>query len=229
MLDGMQRERYPIKRSRFSSHGQLLRLLGTGHRRRLIDVGCAQGELSRGLLDQGWDVLGVEPDHDDAARARAKGVRVICETFGDCLDELPRVADVVLFADVLEHLAQPEEALVSTKRLLKPGGAVVASIPNIAHIAVRLQLLSGSFSYTDRGPLDRTHLRFFTKKTVRQLFSSAGYEVQSIQVTPAPIEIAARAIGIQRIPRIIDVANWGSSVVWPGGLAYQFLIKAQPL
>lgn len=220
--------RYPVKVGHYSSHAQLLRLLGEGRGRSLLDVGCAQGEIANGLARQGWSVVGVEPDQRDAAVARQQGLRVVDGYLSDVLEDIGQTFDVVLYADVLEHMSDPIGALKQTKQLLNPQGMVVASIPNIAHLAVRLQLMAGSFTYTDRGPLDRTHLRFFTRRTVRQLFEDANYRVLSEQVTPAPIELAAAAVGIKRVPRALEVANWTSAVTWPSGLAYQFLLLAQP-
>jgi len=220
--------RYPVKVGHYSSHEQLLRLLGDGRGRSLLDVGCAQGEIAIGLAQQGWSVVGVEPDQVDAEVARERGLQVVDGYLSDALERMDQTFDVVLYADVLEHMSDPVGALQQTKQLLNPQGVVVASIPNIAHLAVRLQLMAGLFTYTDRGPLDRTHLRFFTRRTVRQLFEEADYLVLSEQVTPAPIELAAAAVGIERVPRVLESANWISAVTWPSGLAYQFLLLAKP-
>lgn len=221
--------RYPIKPGLYSSHQQLLRLLGQGGGRSLLDVGCAQGAVASGLQKQGWSVVGVEPDPFDADEARKLGFPVITGYMEDVLEAAVDRYDVVLFADVLEHMACPEDALRDARRLLKPDGFVVASIPNVAHLAVRLQLLMGSFTYTDRGPLDRTHLRFYTRKTVEKLFTESGYEVLSRQVTPAPLEVAANAVGLKETPRMLDEINRLSALTWPAGLAYQFLLLAQPV
>ena len=228
MSDKRLESRYPVKIGHYSSHAQLLRLLGEGRGRSLLDVGCAQGEIAAGLARQGWSVVGVEPDQGDAAVAREKGLRVVHGYLSDVLEHIDQTFHVVLYADVLEHMSDPVDALKQTNQLLNSQGMVVASIPNIAHLAVRLQLMAGSFTYTDRGPLDRTHLRFFTRRTVRRLFKDANYRVLAEQVTPAPIELAAAAVGIKRVPRAIETANWTSAVTWPSGLAYQFLLLAQP-
>ena len=221
--------RYPMKPGFYSSHQQLLRLLGQGGGRSLLDVGCAQGVVASGLKKQGWSVVGVEPDPFDADEARKLGVRVITGYMEDVFETSADHYDIVLFADVLEHMAFPEDALRDARRLLKPDGFVVASIPNVAHLAVRLQLLMGSFTYTDRGPLDRTHLRFYTRQTVEKLFTDSGYAVLSRQVTPAPLEVAANAVGLRETPRMLDEVNRLSALAWPAGLAYQFLLLAQPV
>ena len=85
--------------------------------------------------------------------------------------------DVVLFLDVLEHLAHPEEVLIAARGWLRPRGIVLCSIPNVAHWRVRLSLLRGRFDYEDVGLLDRTHLRWYTRRTARELVAGAGYQI----------------------------------------------------
>ena len=79
--------------------------------------------------------------------------------------------------DILEHLVRPERLLQDCREVLTPKGAVVISVPNVANIAVRLMLLFGRFDYTERGILDKTHLRFFTRKAARAMLRGNGYKV----------------------------------------------------
>jgi SAM-dependent methyltransferase len=83
--------------------------------------------------------------------------------------------DAILFADVLEHLRDPAAVLRRVRPFVADGGAVVASIPNVAHASVRLSLLAGSFRYREQGLLDESHLRFFTREGVQDLFEGSGY------------------------------------------------------
>jgi hypothetical protein len=85
--------------------------------------------------------------------------------------------DAIIFADVLEHLRDPGEVLRKTVKLLSNEGAIVASIPNIAHSSMRLGLLNGEFRYRPYGLLDDTHLRFFTRDTIEELFDKAGLKI----------------------------------------------------
>jgi hypothetical protein len=95
----------------------------------------------------------------------------------------------VLCLDVLEHLVDPLDALRRLSQLLTPTGIVVASIPNVTHAAVRLQLMEGSFRYTDTGLLDRTHLRFFDREEVAALFDSADLTtLERLEVRREPHE-----------------------------------------
>lgn len=85
--------------------------------------------------------------------------------------------DAILFLDVLEHLARPDRVLRDAHSLLKPGGVVLCSIPNVAHWRMRLMLLRGRWDYTESGLMDRTHLRWYTRRTARDLVAGAGYEI----------------------------------------------------
>jgi 2-polyprenyl-3-methyl-5-hydroxy-6-metoxy-1,4-benzoquinol methylase len=92
--------------------------------------------------------------------------------------------DVLLLLDVLEHLRDPWTRLTELRTLLTPTGVVIASIPNVRNIKVlRPLLVSGEWQYQSSGILDRTHLRFFTRRTVLELFAGAGYEIQTITPT----------------------------------------------
>ena len=89
--------------------------------------------------------------------------------------------DCVIFADVLEHLVDPWAAVRQAREMLAPGGALVVSIPNVLHHAVVKDLLRGRFDYRDAGVLDRTHLRFFTAATARELVEQAGFRVERME------------------------------------------------
>jgi SAM-dependent methyltransferase len=91
--------------------------------------------------------------------------------------------DVIVFADVLEHVADPGNLLQLARRALLPRGRVIASVPNVAHWSVRIDLLRGRFNYEVFGIRDSTHLRWFTAETVRSLFESTGLHVISLQHT----------------------------------------------
>src|SRR5207249_3528300 len=124
----------------------------------------------------GCTVTGIEVQSTAAEVARESADRVIVADAEE-LDYAQVFAserfDVILFADVLEHLRDPELVLRRVRRLLEPRGSIVASIPNVAHGSVRVALLGGEFRYTPNGLLDDTHLRFFTKDSVLALFEDA--------------------------------------------------------
>ena len=159
----------------------------------VLDVGTADGHpVVAGLKARGCRVWGIEIDEAAAATAAPMCEQMVvgnveqldlAVAFGE------RRFDVVLCLDVLEHLVEPLDALRRLAALLTPTGILVASIPNVTHAAVRLQLLQGGFRYTDTGLLDRTHVRFFDNEQVGALFADAGMTVlERLEVRREPHE-----------------------------------------
>ncbi len=171
-----------------SSLKKMLRLVG--EEKRVIDFGCATGYFSQLLNQRGCSVTGVEINADAAKVAQQYCEQVIVADldFVSVTELLTAQSfDVAVFGDVLEHLRNPWKLLEETRQLLKPEGYVVASIPNIAHGAIRLALLQGRFDYMELGLLDNTHLRFFTRQSVEDLFEKSGYFVEIIDRTKLPV------------------------------------------
>jgi len=100
---------------------------------------------------------------------------------------------------------------------------VIVSVPNVAHLWVRLSLLAGRFHYTDRGILDRTHLRFFTRRTLLELLRAAGLTVVELAVTPVPLPLVVPPRWHGRWLPHVHALSAGAARGWPGGLAYQFV------
>ncbi|MEI2582266.1 methyltransferase domain-containing protein [Scytonema sp. PRP1] len=168
-----------------------------GENKLVIDFGCATGYLAQLLTKKGCRVTGVEVNSKAGKIAEQYCEQVIVADldFVSLCDILPEQAfDVAVFGDVLEHLRDPWRVLEQTRRLLKPEGYVVASIPNIAHGAIRLAFLQGQFEYAEVGILDNTHLRFFTSKTVEELFEQAGYIIDVVERTKLPIFSASNLV-----------------------------------
>lgn len=207
-----------------NTHARVLRAVGQD--KRVLDVGCATGYLSEHLVrEQGCDVVCLEPDPAAAAAATARlGGRVVVGG----AELLPTFAagsfDVVLYADVLEHLTDPAAALRDTRRLLAPGGCVVVSLPNVAHADVRLLLLSGQFPYQRTGLLDSTHLRFFTRHTIPALFTRSGYWMADMVATTIPVGRTELGADLSLIPSTVLDAVLAD----PHAQDYQYVIRAEP-
>jgi methionine biosynthesis protein MetW len=151
---------------------------------RVLDVGCGTASVSRIIADtRDAKIIGIEPNSCRAAAARARGLEVYQGLFMPEVVQLLEPFDVVVFADVLEHVADPGALLQLAQRALLPYGRVIASVPNVAHWSVRMDLLRGRFNYEPVGIRDSTHLRWFTADTVRSLFESNGLRVISLQHT----------------------------------------------
>jgi len=171
-----------------SSYGRILELIP--EQARIVDFGCGPGNLARFLTQRGCSVVGVEMNPDSAAIAREYCEDVIVSDLdaGSLLELFPSDRfDIAIFADILEHLRDPWRLLRETHQILRAGGCVIASIPNVAHGAVRLAMLKGKFDYQPLGIMDDTHLRFFTRKTVDELFDACGFAIEETRRTYVPI------------------------------------------
>jgi 2-polyprenyl-3-methyl-5-hydroxy-6-metoxy-1,4-benzoquinol methylase len=208
-----------------SAHMLVVELVPEGAR--VLDVGCATGYLAEAIAQRRSSrVTGIEVSPMAAERAREHCERVIVgdvETL-DLEAELGEERfDVVIFADVLEHLRDPGQILGHIRPFVADGGSVVASIPNIAHGSVRLALLGGEFRYRAQGLLDDTHLRFFTREGIQDLFEEAGFLVahwrrRRIDVRDAEIEVPGA------VPK--EAQAWVASD--PDASTYQFVVRAVP-
>ena len=148
---------------------------------RVLEVGCAGGELGRLLRTRGHHVTGIElvPEMAERARQWLDAVETAdIETVGFPFP--PASFDAVILADVLEHLIDPWRVLREATGVLADDGVVVASIPNVQNLDVLRRLLRGRWEYRERGILDRGHLRFFTLHTIRDLFAQAGLTLEHV-------------------------------------------------
>jgi 2-polyprenyl-3-methyl-5-hydroxy-6-metoxy-1,4-benzoquinol methylase len=136
--------------------------------------------------------------------------------------------DRVLLLDVLEHLVRPEQLLAQAKAALNGNGCLVVSLPNVAHLAVRLNLLLGRFNYAERGILDRTHLRFFTRKTARRFLEENGFEILEARATVTPIELVFGLAPSKPLMRALNAFHAILTALLPGLMGYQFVFLARP-
>lgn len=160
----------------------------------ILEVGCSTGYFGSALKAAGHTVWGIEPNQASASLASQNLDQVFVGLVEDFIKTYPdKKFDVITFGDVLEHIAEPSEVLNQCHSLLVEGGAIVASVPNVAHIAIRAMLLEGRWEYGDLGILDRTHLRFFTKQTIEELFYDSQFAVVEISGVKLAAEAAAGA------------------------------------
>lgn len=170
-----------------SSHQQIATLIRRWARQPILDVGAAQGFLGQLLEGSGLSIDAVEPNSAWAAGAAPYYRQVWPLT----VEQAPLPAGVyrvVVCADVLEHTADPVAVLRHLRTVATQDALFVVSLPNVAHIAVRLLLLFGQFPRMERGVLDRTHLHFYTRRTMRALFSEAGLETVRVRPTGFPLD-----------------------------------------
>ena len=151
---------------------------------RILELGCANGRFAAGIKErQVAEIWGVEINPEAAARAAHRLDRVIQSDIHSALEKLPfAYFDCVVCNDILEHLPDPETILEKLRKYITPTGVIVASIPNIRYLPVLFELLvMKDFKYRNRGVLDNTHLRFFTRKSIQRLFMNSGYELLKMQ------------------------------------------------
>ena len=150
---------------------------------RVLDVGCGRGNFGALLKkNRAVEVWGLEPVAAAATEAATKLDRVVEGIFTLDTDLPTAHFDAVFFNDVLEHLMDPAEALQVAAKLLKPGGVIIASVPNIRHFQAMWEIVvRGEWRYRDSGIFDRTHLRFFTQKSILALFAESGCAVEKIE------------------------------------------------
>ena len=214
---------YQLKSDPHSSHAVILGRLGEGRGRRALDVGAADGFLAELLTRQGWQVTALERDPTQAAKARGRCHEVILADLDDAAPRLEGVFDAIVYGDVLEHLSDPLPVLVALNRRLAPGGLVIVSVPNVAHLWVRLSLLLGRWDYADRGILDRTHLRFFTRRSFVRFLGEAGLDVEELVATPVPLPLVVPPRFHGGLLDAVHGLSAGAARAWKGGLGYQLV------
>src|SRR5207248_8044297 len=152
--------------------------------RRILDVGCAEGGFARSLraarTGSQLEIVGVESCETAAEIATTAVDRLFVGNIEKLELGHESYFDCVIFADVLEHLYDPWKMLRRARTLLQHNGTVVASIPNVQHWSVLANLFRGHWEYTEYGIMDRTHLRFFTKRSISDLFTSTGFKIHMI-------------------------------------------------
>jgi 2-polyprenyl-3-methyl-5-hydroxy-6-metoxy-1,4-benzoquinol methylase len=163
---------------RYGTHEVVLRQVPLGAA--VLDVGCATGYLAEPLRARGCRVWGLDRNAEAVAEAAPfyEDVRVLDLEQCDALPWPDASFDVALCADVIEHLRDPERGLRLVSRCLAPGGLLIVSLPNVAHVSVRVPLAFGRFEYGPSGILDATHARLFTFRSAQALVESSGYRIE---------------------------------------------------
>jgi 2-polyprenyl-3-methyl-5-hydroxy-6-metoxy-1,4-benzoquinol methylase len=177
------REKYDSQ----SSHQQIVRIVKRIQKAPILDVGSAQGMLGQGLLGTGLTIDAIEPDARWAQAAQSF-YRTVYNSTIESFCILPSHYRVIVCADVLEHLADPATALLRLRQSAGGDATFIISVPNTAHLSIRLLLLAGFFPRMESGILDKTHLQFFTRKTALAMLSRCGLTVREVHATPVPLE-----------------------------------------
>ncbi len=218
---------YHDKPSRWSSHSRIVaRLENLPAQSKVLDVGTATGTLARMCQKNPLRFFGVESNAHWAQIASPFYEKIRVQSIDVVDEEFLRGYKAVILGDVLEHLAAPEAVLQKLVNLQSRDSVIIISVPNIANLWIRLNLFFGRFDYTERGILDRTHLRFFTCKTLLAMIKNAGLEIVSIQATPIPLELVS--VFFATPPgKAFHAALARLTYLLPTLLGYQFIVEAK--
>lgn len=219
---------YLDKPNIWSSHSLIVnRLSSIPAGTKVLDIGTATGVIGRMCQGLGLKFEGIELNPEWADKARPYYETIVVGTLETCTDQFLSRHEVVICGDVLEHMANPQLALGRLSNLQPNGCLFIISVPNIANIWIRLNLLFGRFDYTPRGILDCTHLRFFARKTLIQLIESAGLTIEKVNATPIPLELISPFFENNPLGHLIYRIMKVITDVFPTLFGYQFFVVAR--
>jgi glycosyltransferase involved in cell wall biosynthesis len=221
-------DRYPIKLDKYSSHMRIIDIIsnlgriGSGC---ALDVGCGSSFIAHNIKKIGYTVTGI--DINDSIKSRE-----VCDYFirHDLSTGLPfernRKFDLIIFADILEHLNNPEHVLLQARNILNEDGRAIASTGNLAHIYNRISLLLGFFTYKEKGILDKTHARLFTINTFKKIFKDCGFNILNVKFCPIPFEL----IFFKKMHKISNFLSWINMLaikISPALFSYQIIFLCE--
>jgi 2-polyprenyl-3-methyl-5-hydroxy-6-metoxy-1,4-benzoquinol methylase len=219
---------YPIKHSPHSSHTYAIELAGSRHK--VLDVGCGKGFLAEEFVKNGNEVTGIDilsPSEVLPSLQRYYQAD-LDNSIATVVEQLPRDGfDRVMLLDVLEHIPTCDRLLRECRPALKPNGVAIISVPNIANIWVRWMLLIGRFTYAERGILDRTHVRFFTRKSARAFVEQNGYKISEERCTSIPLELVIGWSPRNPVMRLLYDLLALATRLMPGLFGYQIMFTAR--
>jgi 2-polyprenyl-3-methyl-5-hydroxy-6-metoxy-1,4-benzoquinol methylase len=216
---------YPLKLYPFSSHKTVIDILNAKENQRILDIGCGDGLFAEHINKNNY-LAGV--DFVPTSENIKKNFKSYFQF--DLNEGLPEEIkngskyDYILMLDILEHLVDYDKIIEQAKILLSGNGKIIISLPNIANIYVRLNLLFGRFPYSDKGILDRTHLRFFTLGAIKKLVHKHNLDTVKIKVTPIPIIEVLPNFLKNNFGKFMNLMLYIKSVVLKRLFGYQFIV-----
>jgi len=214
----------PDERTSLSVLASLVRNQAT-----VLDLGCGSGALGEHLSEtRGCTLDGVTLSEAEAVHARPHYRRVVVDNLESC-DLVATFAgiryDFIVCADVLEHLSRPEKVLQACRQLLQPDGQLLISVPNAGYSGLIAELLEGEFLYREEGLLDRTHLRFFTRRSLARFLGEQRWAIDSIDTIARELPESEFHVAFDSLPPSVARHLLGA----PDALTYQFICVAHPV
>lgn len=221
-----QRYQYAIDLQGDSTANKVLNFVG--HGKKVLELGCGPGAMTRVMrerLDCQVSALEIDPELAQLAEPYCEKLYLAdLETFDFASTFANQRFDVAIAADVLEHLKDPWACLRQVREVLQPDGCLIVSIPNVAHNAIIAQLLAGRFPYQDKGLLDYTHLRFFTRRDIEALLLETGFLPQAWQRNIVPEHKTEFGASWSALPEPLQAALAHAE----DGQVYQYIVQARP-
>jgi methionine biosynthesis protein MetW len=227
MTDKRHNYEYAVDTTSQTGPANVVRLVGQG--KRVLEIGCGPGSITKILAEQGdCKVTGLELDSEAIKKVEQYCVKVMQADLNS--SEWPQLLkddkfDVVVAADVLEHLYDPWKSLQRMVPLINDKGYIVISLPHVGHAAVASCLINGDFDYRDWGLLDRTHIRFFGLKNIEDLFAQANLKIIEAKYVTKPPEETEFAAGWAKLPNNVKIALMSAK----HAQVYQVVVKAVPI
>jgi glycosyltransferase involved in cell wall biosynthesis len=226
-VSSAETDTYALKED-YGSHAVLLRWLSDRPSSRVLDAGCFDGRFADLARQLGHHVTGLD-------RQKVDGVAQRVDAFieADLNDPLPLALhgafDIVVAGDILEHVVEPHSLLDGLVQALRPGGEILVSVPNFGHWYPRGRTVMGKFDYDQRGPLDRGHIRFFTRDSIESLITSCGLRItdRATVGTPFDMLVAGGTALRERVASGAARTDRLATRVWPRMFGYQFLYRLE--
>ena len=195
----------------------------------LIEVGCSSGAMAREFkkIVPNCNYLGIEIDPAYARLAERHCDETLVldiENADDTFWKANADRDCWIFGDSLEHLRDPWDILRKVRKVMPPDASVVACIPNAQHWTMQLRLNIGEFRYEESGLLDKTHLRFFTRQTIFEMFDNTGFRI--IEALPRIFPEPMRERFLPAIEQFARLAEADPQTAVADALPLQYVVKA---
>ncbi len=227
-VQSVESDEYALK-DEYGSHAVLLDWLGQREAGRVLDAGCYDGRFAQRVRALGHHVTGLD-------RQKHEGVAERVDEFIEADLNLPLPTcldsqyDSVVAGDILEHVVEPHLLLSDLATKVRPGGQLLVSVPNFGHWYPRTRIAVGKFDYDQRGPLDRGHIRFFTRDMIERLMHDCGLKVIETRIVGTPFDTFSDYAGQSlrgRMMRGVERTDRGLVRAWPRMFGYQFLYRLE--